>query len=217
MAVNSVLDGTCSLLMKGDIKTSILLKSVLANSKNSKKNRLSHIAVMETPKYDRLMLWTDGGVNVNLNKTIITSIIHNALKITKELKIHHPNIAMLALVEKRVSQLPETVLADEICKCFSNDLSITVEGPISLDVALSKYAANQKRIKSLIAGKTDVFVGPSITTINLIVKALLGLGQAKVGGIVLGWRVPIVLLSRSDDSTTRLNSIALGAFLTKRK
>jgi len=85
-----------------------------------------------------------------------------------------------------------------------------VEGPLALDVALSAEAAESKGIPSEIAGRTDIFLGPNITTTNFIIKALISLAGVKAGGIALGATAPIVLLSRSDSPDTRLNSIALG-------
>ena len=68
---------------------------------------------------------------------------------------------------------------------------------------LQKYSA--------IAGATDIFVTPEISTCNIAVKALIYLAGAKASGLVVGAQVPIVLLSRSDDYETKLRSIALGA------
>ncbi len=64
-------------------------------------------------------------------------------------------------------------------------------------------------VDSRIAGQTDIFLGPNITAVNFVVKALMSIGGAQGGGLVLGATAPIVLLSRSDSPDTRLNSIAL--------
>lgn len=213
-AIQSIQSNQCSLIMKGDISTSTLLKAILAPNGIPVTNRLSHIAVMESPNYHKLMLWTDGGVNIELTQDVIISMIRNAVSLAHQLAIKHPNIALLTLVEKLVNQLPETMLAHKLKNIFSHESDITVEGPVALDVALSKTSATRKGLDSVIAGETDIFVGPSITATNHIVKALLSLGGAQVGGIILGAKIPVVLLSRSDDESTRLNSIALGAFLS---
>jgi len=44
-----------------------------------------------------------------------------------------------------------------------------------------------------------------------MVKGLIYLAGAKVGGIVVGGGAPIVLLSRSDSAEIKLLSMALGA------
>jgi len=213
--VQVVRNGQASVLMKGDLTTSILLKAVLSPDGIRTENRLSHIAVVEAREYNRLTLWTDGGVNINLNIEIMGQIISNACKMAHALGIYHPNIACLALVEKIQDNLPETYLAAEMVKHYKNDEEYAIEGPMAVDVALSEWAAQQKRISSNIAGKTDIFIGSSITATNHIVKTLLSVGGAKGGGIILGAQGPIVLLSRSDDAETKLLSIALGVLASR--
>jgi phosphate butyryltransferase len=171
------------------------------------------VAVIESPHYDRLIVTTDGGVNINLNNTIVASIIENTLVMTAALKNEKPNIAALALIENISDKIPETSFAKTIYQCYNSDPRFTIEGPIALDVALSKEAAATKGLSSKVAGKTDVFLGPNITTTNFIGKALIGVGNARGGGVVLGASVPIVLLSRSDSLDTKLNSIALGLLI----
>jgi phosphate butyryltransferase len=202
------------LLMKGDIDTASMLKAVIdSDLRISEKRMLSHVAVIESPYYNRLILTTDGGVNTKLNEVIVASLIENALTVTNILRNQQPNFAALSLIESVSAKIPNTIMADEIFKNHNSDPRFTIEGPIALDVALSQQAATSKGISSKIAGKTDVFIGPSITTTNFIGKALLSVGNARGGGIVLGATVPIVLLSRSDTLETKLNSIALGLLI----
>jgi len=215
-AVTDTAKGKNDLIMKGDIDTATLLKAVLDKSNNLRTNRiLSHIAVVNSPQYSKLMLMTDGGIHPSLDKSTIISMIENGLILSHALGIHHPKVAMLSLVEKVTPKIPETVLAQELVNHFSTDSRMIIEGPMALDVALSKDAAKAKGLQSEIAGQTDIFVGPSITTTNFMVKALMSIGQSKGGGIILGAKVPIILLSRSDTPETKLHSIALGLTLLK--
>ncbi|NQU67356.1 MAG: phosphate butyryltransferase [Candidatus Marinimicrobia bacterium] len=209
--VQLVRNGEVKLLMKGDIPTDILLKAVL-NKKSGirSERRLSHVAVVESPKYPRLMLCTDGGVNTILTRDILSSIVQNALLLSRRLQNNCPNVAMLSLTEKTEIGSPESDLIREIIELFSTENNVIIEGPISLDVALSKECAISKNLNSNISGLTDIFIGQNISTINSIVKSLLVLGGAKGGGIVLGAQVPVVLLSRADAMETKVNSIALG-------
>ena len=210
-SIIAVQNGEADLLMKGNIDTATLLKAVM-NKQNGlqSNNYLSHIAVIESPNYKRLLLTSDGGVNTTLSENLLDSIIENALQVTQALNNVKPNIAMLALIEKVSKKLPETVLAHYTAERYKNDSRFTIEGPIALDVALSAAAAETKRIDSKIAGKTDIFIGPNITATNFISKMLLSIGESKGGGVIIGAIIPIILLSRSDIMETKLNSIALG-------
>lgn len=213
-SINAINNGEADWLMKGNIDTATLLKAVM-NKQNGLRTtkHLTHVAILESPNYERLILTTDGGVNPILSKTLIDSILENVLHVTRSLKIEKPNIAMLALIESVSENLPETVLANITAERYSNDSRFVIEGPIALDVALSATAAEAKKIKSKIAGKTDVFIGPNITATNFISKMLLSIGNSTGGGVIIGAKIPIILLSRSDTMETKLNSIALGLLI----
>lgn len=211
MAVDAVRNGSARMLMKGDLDSATLLKEILDRTAGiTGEGYLSHLAAVEMPGRSGFMLWTDGGVTIQLNETTLKSIIQNSLAAAHSLGNARPKIALLALVETVTEKLAETVLADWAVRAFQDRKDLVIEGPIALDVALSREAADKKNLVSRISGKTDIFVGPSITAVNHVVKALAGLAGARVGGLVLGAKVPVVLLSRSDSAETKLNSIALG-------
>ncbi len=217
-AVSAVANGDASLLMKGDIQTSTLLKEVMSSKNGIRTERLlSHIAVVKSEHFHRLMLMTDGGVSPILSPTVLDSIILNAIDVANALEISTPNIAMLSLVEEVTDKIPESKTARETVLRHQDNPAFHIEGPIALDVALSMKAAKSKNLTSNIAGETDIFIGPNITTINFMVKALIEIGNASGGGIILGAKAPIVLLSRSDTIQTKLNSIALGILVHKNK
>jgi phosphate butyryltransferase len=172
---------------------------------------LSHVAVVESPHYRRLMLFADGGMNIEQPLPVLRDILGNTLDLSRALNMRVPHVAAMALVESVTEKLPETRLARVLVKEavrgeFGN---CVVEGPLPLDQALSAEAAKHKGVDSRIAGRTDIFLGPNITAVNFVVKALMSIGGARGGGLVLGATAPIVLLSRADSPDTRLNSIAL--------
>ena len=213
-SINAINNGEADLLMKGNIDTATLLKAVMNQHNGLRTTKyLSHVAVLESPNYERLILTTDGGVNPVLSKSLLDSILENVLHVTGSLKNKKPNIAMLALIETVSENLPETVLANNTTERYKNDSRFVIEGPIALDVALSATAAEAKKISSKIAGKTDVFIGPNITATNFISKMLLSIGDSTGGGVIIGAKIPIILLSRSDTMETKLNSIALGLLI----
>ncbi len=110
-SIAAIQKGNADLLMKGNIDTATLLKAIMNKQNGLRSNKfLSHVAVLESPNYKRLILTTDGGVNTTLSETLLDSIIENALQVTHALKNSKPNIAMFALIEKVSEKLPETVL-----------------------------------------------------------------------------------------------------------
>ncbi|MFZ5951189.1 MAG: phosphate acyltransferase, partial [Candidatus Rifleibacteriota bacterium] len=58
-------------------------------------------------------------------------------------------------------------------------------------------------------GKADILVAPDIDTGNILGKSLLYFANVQAGGMIIGARCPVIMLSRSDDKQTRINSIKL--------
>ena len=67
-----------------------------------------------------------------------------------------------------------------------------------------------RSIDSPIVENTDIFLGPDIEAANILYRAVVYFAKAESGGIVLGARVPIVLLSRAETAETKVRSIAIG-------
>jgi phosphate butyryltransferase len=91
-----------------------------------------------------------------------------------------------------------------------------IEGPIALDAALSKFAAERKGIASPVVENTDIFLAPDIEAANILYRAIVYFAKAESGGIVLGARVPMVLLSRAETPETKVRSIAIGILTAAR-
>ncbi len=208
-AIRYIQAGKADLLMKGKIQTGDLLKAVLDRDTGLRKGELlNHIAVIESPHYHKLLFISDGGLNLHLDEHVFTQMVVNITHYLKLLGIDQPRFGMMALVETVNKKIPETVLAHQVVAALSK--TVKIEGPIAPDVALSREAALKKGLDSNIAGETDVFLMPNTTAANHLVKGLSALGGCNVGGVIVGASVPIILLSRSDDSDTKYRSILLG-------
>jgi len=83
------------------------------------------------------------------------------------------------------------------------------------DVAISRKAAEHKKIKSEIAGDVDFLLMPNISAANIWAKGLIYFAHAKPAGMVAGAAKPVVMLSRADEPETKLHSIALGVALSQ--
>jgi phosphate butyryltransferase len=82
-------------------------------------------------------------------------------------------------------------------------------------MVMSPQAARIKGVKSRISGDPDILLVPDIACGNIFAKGIWHLAKAKIAGLIIGARKPIILLSRSDNAVTKLNSIAL-AVVTSR-
>jgi len=201
------------MLMKGLVSTSTFLKGVLNKEYGLRTGRiLSHVAVLEITGYEKLLFMSDGGMNPKLNLKTRVDLIRNGVELLQSLGYKTPKVALIAASEAVNPDMPETVDAVEIVKMakegqFGNAI---VEGPFGFDIAVSKEAAEHKKIKSQIAGDTDILIMPNISAGNIWAKGLMYFAKTKSAGIVMGASHPVVMLSRADPPETKLNSIALG-------
>lgn len=216
-SVELIRNGEAELLMKGKISTPVLMKAVLDRDKGLRNgNILSHVGVMEVDNYDKFLAVSDGGINIAPGLEDKKAILRNMIGTLHDLNIEKPQIGLLCPIEKVNDKIEETVHAAKLQKMAENGEfgKTLVEGPIAMDVALSKEAANKKGLKNRIAGQVDGLLVPNITTGNAFLKGMIYLAKAKVGGVVVGAQVPIILLSRADSPIQKLCSIALAIYLS---
>lgn len=209
-AVSLVSSGEATMLMKGLIKTSIFLKAVLDKEVGLRTGRvLSHVAVVHAPKQDRLVAITDGGMNIRPNREEAIQIASNAADIMLKLGADRARIAFLAAVEVVNEKMAETILWAQIVK--EGIEGADVAGPVAVDGAMDPDAAAIKKMTGPVAGRANVLVTPDIACGNIFAKGFMYMTNTDVGGLIAGAGAPIVMLSRSDTASTKLNSLALGA------
>lgn len=214
LAVRQIREGRCTLLMKGHLNTSVILRAVLNKEQGIRAQALlSHIAVVELPG-PRLALLTDAGMNIKPDLAQKFQILDNAIQFAWSLGLTNPKVAALASIETVNPQMPDTVEAAALslmAKRGQFTKPAVVDGPLAFDNAYSKAAALQKGIDSPVVGEVDIFFVPEITTGNVLYKAFNYVGSLKTAGIIYGAACPIVLTSRADSAESKLNAIAVAA------
>jgi phosphate butyryltransferase len=204
-------------LMKGMLSSSAFLKGVLNKDWGLRTGKiLSHVAVFEIPGYHKLLFMSDGGMNPKLDLKTRINIINNAVENLMKIGIHQPKIGLVAASETVNPDMPETTDASEIVKMNRAGKlgNCIIDGPFGFDVAVSKKAAETKRIHSPVAGDVDFILMPNISAANIWAKGLIYFANAKAAGMVTGAGRPVIMLSRADDAATKLNSIALGVIIS---
>lgn len=209
-------EGQVELLVKGSTSTDELM-SVLVEASSGMRTarRMSHVFVMEVSTYRKLLLITDGALNVTPDLAAKRDIVQNAIDLAHALSIDLPKVAILSAQEKVKPSIPSTIDAAALCKMADRD-QITgglLDGPLAFDNAISADAARVKGIRSDVAGDADILLAPDLEAGNLLAKQLSYLASARAAGIVMGARVPIVLTSRSEKEEGRVISLALGVLV----
>jgi phosphotransacetylase len=217
-AVALVRAGQADLLMKGSLHTDELLRAVLDRAQGLRTDRrLSHVFVIDAADVPRLMLVTDGAINIAPDLLVKRDICQNAIDLAHALGVTEPRVALLCAVETVNPAMPATLDAAALCKMADRGqiTGALLEGPLALDNAVSEAAARLKGIRSAVAGRADILVVPDIEAGNILAKQWSFIGHAQVAGVVLGARVPIVLTSRADSVAARLASCAVAACMAR--
>ena len=214
IAVELVATKNADFVMKGILDTSILLKSVLNKEYGLRtESLLSHVVAYQMENYHKLLLITDGGMNISPNYEQKEMILKNAIQAAKALGIDTIKVACLAAKEKVNPKMQATV--DGHLLQEASIRNVIVEGPLSFDIALSKEASDMKGFKSEVSGDIDILLVPNIEVGNGIGKSFTYMANAKSAGVIMGAKAPIVLVSRSDSAESKLYSIAYGALIAK--
>jgi len=215
-AIDLVREEKANLLMKGKVTTANLIRGVLDKERGLRTGRLlSQVVVFQVPHIPRLMVMTDGAINIAPTVAQKADICRNAIEVAHALGVAEPKVALLTALEFVNPDMPATVDAAALVQ-MNRRGQITgayLEGPLALDVPLSRFAAERKNIQSPVVEATDVFIAPDIEAANILYRAILYFAQGKSGGIVTGARVPLVLLSRAETPETKIHSISLALLL----
>ena len=219
-AVKLAHDGDATALMKGHVHTDALVKAVVNKQTGLRiGRRLSHIFHMTIPGRDRVLMITDGAVNVAPDEETLMHITRNAVDLAHALGNTEPKVALLSGTESVIASMPSSVTAAEVVKrAKSGEVEgAHVEGPFAFDNAVSPDAAKLKGIDNAVAGNADILVVPNIETGNALFKMMVYFMSGLAAGIVLGAKVPIVLTSRADPPEARLAAAAIAAIVAHRK
>ncbi len=217
-AVEKVKEG--GTLLKGKVKTATLLKAVLNKEWGLRTDKIvSDVFIFEDKREgnSKLVLMSDGGVNIKPDVKTLIAIINNAVEVALKLGIKTPKVALLAAVETINPDMEETIKAGMISK-MNERKQITgciIDGPLALDNAISEFAAQKKGITSPVAGKADILIVPDIAAGNIFGKALTYYANYQVGHTLVGTRSPVIIPSRADKSGVKLNCIALSILCSK--
>jgi len=215
-AVELVREGRAEILMKGSLHTDELMAAVVSRDGGLRTGRrISHVFIMDVPAYHKVLIVTDGAINIAPNLEEKVDICQNAIDLAISLGREKPKVAILAAVETVTSKMPATIDAAALCKMAERgqiQFGI-VDGPLAFDNAISVEAAKIKGIRSEVAGDPDILLAPDLEAGNILAKQLSFLANADSAGMVLGARVPIILTSRADSVRSRIASCAVAVLV----
>ena len=181
-------NGEADILMKGLINTDVLLRAILDKEKGIIRpgHVLTHVAMAEIPKYEKLLFFTDAAV------------IPVPTEAQRRQQIHYMNYVCHAL------GIEEPRISLKFGRCI-------IDGPLDLKTSLDSVSLHEKGIRSVIDGQADALIFPDIVAGNVFYKTLTLFGYAKTAGVLQGTQCCCVLPSRADSPESKYYSLALAA------
>ncbi|MCG2768521.1 MAG: bifunctional enoyl-CoA hydratase/phosphate acetyltransferase [Chloroflexota bacterium] len=215
-AMELVARGEAKVVVKGQMETSKFLKAALSRNADLRTGRtISHVGIFEIPDFDRLLLITDGGVVLYPTLEQKIEIIYSAIEVAERLGTVPPRVALLAAADSVILEVPVTMEIAQIVAMKSRweEAGAYVDGPLTLDSAISPSVAAQRGLSGPVAGRADVLVVPDVESGNIMAKGITYFAGGAMAGVVLGTRVPLIVGSRSDPVETRLACIGAGVLI----
>ncbi|RKX27542.1 MAG: phosphate butyryltransferase [Candidatus Zixiibacteriota bacterium] len=211
-------DGKADIIIRGTFPTDQFIKELFEEETGfvERGKLANHVAVIEAERYQQLLLLTDAAVLVDPDLKQKISMVNNLIAVGNRIGIDTPRVAVLAAVEVVYPQMPATIDGAVLGKMSERNQikGGFVDGPLSFDCAVDPVAAESKGItNSEVAGRANAMLAPNIDTAHGVYKAMALYGNARVGGVIYGGRVPVALAARSDSAENILNSIALAVLV----
>lgn len=205
-------EGAVGALMKGALHTDEYMSAILAKESGLRAGRrASHVYVMDTPAYEKLIFITDAAINITPDLAAKADIVRNAIDVARAIGVAEPKVAILSAVETVHPKMPSTLDAAALCKMADRGQinGGLLDGPFAFDNAVSPAAAAAKGLSSPVAGHADVLVAPDLEAGNMIAKQLDYLAGAVAAGVVAGMKVPVILTSRAEGAAARTAASAI--------
>ena len=181
--------------------------------------------LMFTPATDYgeegVLLFADCAVMPNPNANELAQIAISSALTWKALMGKEPRVGMLSYSTKGSAEhemVDKVVEATRIAKEMSPDLMI--DGELQADAAIVSSIASSKAPNSVVGGKANVLVFPTLESGNISYKLVQRLGNAEaVGPILQGMAAPINDLSRgcSVEDIYRLVAVTANQAIESKK
>jgi phosphate butyryltransferase len=213
-AVAMIRRGEGDILMKGHVNTDNLMHAILNHDTGirPKGSILTHISVMDTKDYHKLLLMSDAAIipfptldQRRAQVNYLTSMAH-------KLGIEEPRVALIHCTEKiDTKNFPvtgdyQTLKADADSGLFGR---CRIDGPMDIRCAVSPEALRVKGLTSTLEGDADCLLMPDIESGNLFHKTITYFAETRCAAVLQGTHAPVVLASRGDTPETKFLSLCL--------
>ncbi len=220
-AVRIVRSGGADVLMKGLINTDNFLRAVLNKECGLLEpgTVLSHITFTESPRYPKLLAFSDVAVIPRPTLDQYDAIVRYAIDVLRRLGVESPKVSLLHCTEKVSEKFPHTLSYEELKKRAAEGRygSCFVDGPMDIKTACDAESGQIKGLSSPVNGDADVLIFPNIESGNIFYKTMTTFAGTEIAAMLTGTIAPVVLSSRADSSQSKYNSLALACLVGGKK
>lgn len=216
-AVELARNNKADAILKGSVSSTVFLRPMLSKETGivKKGSLVSHISVFSLKHYHKFLILSDVAVNITPDLNEKVKITANAIDLAHYLDIEKPKVAILAAAESVNPKMESSMDASVISKMGERGVfgEAMVEGPMAMDLAVSKESCEEKNFKSPVGGDADIIITPDINAGNILYKALAKLCKADLAAVLSGTEVPVVLTSRGDTAQVKYDSLLLALMM----
>ncbi|NDV46850.1 phosphate butyryltransferase [Paludibacter sp. 221] len=217
-AVRLVKEDEADILMKGLVNTDVILRAILDKEKGllPPGNVLTYNAVLEIPKYHKLLFLSDPAVIPSPNVEQRKAMIKYTAKTAYKFGILQPKIALIHATEKANPKIQYMQDYLDIMQCWRQGEfgDVIMDGPLDVFLALDAERGAIKKVATPVLGDADIVIFPNFESANSFYKGLMAFAGAEMGGLLQGTEKPVVLTSRGESIESKFNSIAMACLLT---
>jgi len=216
IGMRMVADKKAHVIMKGLVNSAVYLRAALKKEYGVRgSGLLSHVALFFPKFFHKPFVVTDAGLNLFPTLEEKTVILRNTIAVLHKLGVERPKVALLAHNEVPSEKVPASLDAQRIKQMYLEGQfpDCVIDGPLALDLAISREACIHKGVKSEVGGDPDILLCPDILSGNILYKALAFMVKALCAAVIVGADVPMVMTSRAESAKSKLLSIALACVL----
>jgi phosphate butyryltransferase len=211
--------GEVDMESKGQIPTSYIYRSIIKEeSKVGTGKTISVISFWEIPELNRLIAFTDTGVNINPDWNAKAEVIKNAVFLFHLLGYPRPRVSILS-GQRKIGGSVDSYRDAELLKkaADSGDLG---ECEITPATSFSDIFLGQKgrlaRYEDIdITSLPEILLVPNLDTGNILVKLDFFLDVTR-RSVIVSSKGPVIVPSRSDFSDSIMGEIAMGVVVADR-
>lgn len=204
LTVKQAKEGKAQILLNGYVSPQDMLEAAFDPRVGIKKDKvMSRLSALELPHSSKLLFIADTGITDRPGAKEKREILENALEYFKRLGVNGVRVAVLKTPSmvglKESMEYYERVMKEEMAilkRCEEEFPGLILQGPMNLEEAM------QGEVPDLLL-VSNAEVGQMLT------QALCTFAGGKVGHVILGGQVPLVLVTNHMTEEQMWNSILL--------